>query len=112
MCPGMRGLVEGLAAMIRVEAVWLCTEPMDMRDGTGTTLARVVQVFGSARPAPRLRLRQQALQPNSSGVMPRRIARPRASDNRQFRWLAPGSIVYRAHTTRRRCVDDPRQDWC
>ena len=36
--------------MIRVEAVWLCTEPMDMRAGTDTTLARVVQVFGAARP--------------------------------------------------------------
>lgn len=36
--------------MIRVEAVWLCTEPMDMRAGTDTTLTRVVQVFGSARP--------------------------------------------------------------
>jgi transposase len=36
--------------MIRVEAVWLCTEPMDMRAGTQTTLARVVQVFGAARP--------------------------------------------------------------
>ena len=35
--------------MIRVEAVWLCTEPMDMRAGTDTTLARVVTVFGSAR---------------------------------------------------------------
>ena len=36
--------------MIRVEAVWLCTEPMDMRAGTESTLAKVVQVFGSARP--------------------------------------------------------------
>lgn len=36
--------------MIRVEAVWLCTEPMDMRAGTDTTLARVVKVFGAARP--------------------------------------------------------------
>lgn len=36
--------------MIRVDAVWLCTVPMDMRAGTDTTLARVVQVFGSARP--------------------------------------------------------------
>jgi transposase len=33
--------------MIRVEAV--CTEPVDMRAGTDTTLARVVTVFGSAR---------------------------------------------------------------
>jgi len=36
--------------VIRVEAVWLCTEPMDMRAGADTTLARVVQVFGAARP--------------------------------------------------------------
>jgi transposase len=36
--------------MIRVDAVWLCTEPMDMRAGTDTTLARVVQVFGAAHP--------------------------------------------------------------
>lgn len=36
--------------MIRVDAVWLCTEPMDMRAGTDTTLARVVQFFGAARP--------------------------------------------------------------
>ena len=35
--------------MIRVDAVWLCTEPMDMRAGTDTTLARVVQFFGAAR---------------------------------------------------------------
>jgi transposase len=36
--------------MMRVEAVWLCIEPMDMRAGTDTTLARVVKVFGAARP--------------------------------------------------------------
>jgi transposase len=36
--------------MIRVDAVWLSTEPMDMRAGTDTALARVVQVFGAARP--------------------------------------------------------------
>jgi transposase len=46
----MRSLAEGLVAMIHAEAVWLCVEPMDMRAGTDTTLARVVQVFGSARP--------------------------------------------------------------
>jgi len=33
--------------MIRIEAVWLCVEPMDMRAGTDTTLARVVRVFGA-----------------------------------------------------------------
>ena len=36
--------------MIRVDAVWLATAPMDMRAGTDTALARVVQVFGSAHP--------------------------------------------------------------
>ena len=36
--------------MIRIEAVWLATVPLDMRAGTDTALARVVAVFGSARP--------------------------------------------------------------
>ena len=36
--------------MIRVEAFWLCVEPMDMRAGTDTVLARVIMVFGAARP--------------------------------------------------------------
>jgi transposase len=36
--------------MIRVDAVWLSVEPMDMRAGTDTALARVVKVFGAARP--------------------------------------------------------------
>lgn len=36
--------------MIRVDAVWLAVEPIDMRAGTETALARVVRVFGEARP--------------------------------------------------------------
>ena len=36
--------------MIRIEAVWLAVEPLDMRAGTETTLGRVVAVFGAARP--------------------------------------------------------------
>jgi len=36
--------------MIRVEAVWLAAEPFDMRSGTEAALARVVNVFGAARP--------------------------------------------------------------
>lgn len=46
----MRGLVARLAAVIRIEAVWLATAPLDMRAGTDTALARVVTVFGIARP--------------------------------------------------------------
>lgn len=36
--------------MIRVDALWLAVEPLDMRAGTESALARVVQVFGSAHP--------------------------------------------------------------
>ena len=36
--------------MIRVDAVWLASEPLDMRAGTDTALARVVSVFGAAQP--------------------------------------------------------------
>jgi transposase len=36
--------------MIRIDALWLATEPLDMRAGTETALARVVSVFGAARP--------------------------------------------------------------
>lgn len=36
--------------MIRIDAVWPAVEPLDMRCGTDAALARVVQVFGAARP--------------------------------------------------------------
>ncbi|MBC3937252.1 IS66 family insertion sequence element accessory protein TnpB, partial [Undibacterium sp. CY7W] len=36
--------------MIRIDSIWLATEPIDMRVGMDTALARVVQVFGAARP--------------------------------------------------------------
>ncbi|WP_454914158.1 hypothetical protein [Variovorax gossypii] len=35
--------------MIRVDAVWLATEPIDIRAGTETALARVVKVFGAPK---------------------------------------------------------------
>ena len=35
--------------MIRIDEVWMAVEPLDMRAGTDTALARVVSVFGSAR---------------------------------------------------------------
>ena len=43
-------LAARLAEMIRIDAVWLATEPVDMRAGTDTALARVVKVFGAAHP--------------------------------------------------------------
>jgi transposase len=36
--------------VIRVDAVWLAVEPLDMRAGTEAALARVVNVFSAARP--------------------------------------------------------------
>lgn len=36
--------------MIRIDSIWLATEPIDMRAGTDTALARVVAVFGAAQP--------------------------------------------------------------
>lgn len=36
--------------MIKVDAVWLAVEPLDMRAGTEAALTRVVNVFGAARP--------------------------------------------------------------
>ncbi|NYT60674.1 IS66 family insertion sequence element accessory protein TnpB [Alcaligenaceae bacterium] len=36
--------------MIRIDQIWLAVEPMDMRAGTETALARVVKVFGAAQP--------------------------------------------------------------
>src|SRR5471030_58786 len=36
--------------MIRIDAIWLATETMDMRAGTENALARVITVFGAAKP--------------------------------------------------------------
>jgi transposase len=36
--------------MIRVDAVWLAVEPLDLRIGMESALARVVSVFGAAQP--------------------------------------------------------------
>ncbi|WP_278484532.1 IS66 family insertion sequence element accessory protein TnpB [Achromobacter insolitus] len=46
----LRGTATQVAAVIRFDAIWLATEPLDMRAGTETALARVVAVFGAARP--------------------------------------------------------------
>jgi len=46
----VRSLAARLAPLIRIDAVWLAVAPIDMRAGTDTALARVVAVFGAARP--------------------------------------------------------------
>jgi transposase len=36
-------------SLIQIDALWLAVQPIDMRAGGDTLLARVVQVFGSAQ---------------------------------------------------------------
>lgn len=36
--------------MIRIDTIWLATEPIDMRVGFDTALGKVVKVFGAVRP--------------------------------------------------------------
>lgn len=45
----MRGVAGRVAGMIRIEAVWLAVQPVDLRSGGERLLAQVVQVFGAAR---------------------------------------------------------------
>jgi transposase len=40
---------ERAVEVIRIDAAWFAVEPMDMRAGVDTALARVVNVFGEAR---------------------------------------------------------------
>ena len=46
----MRPMAAQGARLIRIDAVWLSSAPLDMRAGTDTALARVVAVFGAAHP--------------------------------------------------------------
>ena len=74
--------------MIRVDALWLSVEPLDMRAGTETILARVVQVFGAAMPhhaylfANRRGTRMKVLVHDGHGVW---LAHRRLNQGR-FRW--------------------------
>ena len=81
--------------MIRVEAVWLACEPLDMRAGTDSALARVVKVFGEARPqhaylfANRRANRVKVLVHDGIGVW---LAARRLNVGR-FVWLKEGSTL-------------------
>ena len=46
---GVCGVATRVAALIRIDEVWMATEPLDMRAGADAALARVVSVFGYAR---------------------------------------------------------------
>ena len=82
-----------LAPMIRIDALWLSTEPLDMRAGTETALARVVAVFGAARPhhaylfANRRANRMKVLVHDGIGIW---LAARRLHKGK-FIWPAPGN---------------------
>lgn len=46
---GVRRVAERPSEVIRIDAAWFAVEPLDMRAGVDTALARVVSVFGEAR---------------------------------------------------------------
>jgi transposase len=46
---GVRTAAQRDHEVIRIDAAWLAIEPLDMRAGVDTALARVVNVFGEAR---------------------------------------------------------------
>ena len=79
--------------MIRIEAVWLAVQPLDMRAGTESALARVVNVFGDARPhhaylfANRRANRMKVLVHDGIGIW---LAARRLHQG-SFLWPAPGN---------------------
>ena len=81
--------------MIRIEAVWLAVEPLDMRAGTESALARVVAVFGEARPhqaylfANRRANRMKVLVHDGIGVW---LAARRLNSGK-FTWPRPGAAT-------------------
>ena len=45
----VRDVATGVDEVIRIDAAWVAVEPLDMRAGVDTALARVIKVFGEAR---------------------------------------------------------------
>ena len=80
--------------MIRIERIWLAVDPMDMRAGLDTTLARVVRVFGAAHPhhayifANRRATRIKVLMHDGIGVW---LAARRLNQGK-FVWPTPGTL--------------------
>ena len=78
--------------MIRIDAMWLAVEPIDMRAGAERLLARVVQVFGAAQVPPRLPVRQRARHPHQAARARRlrRVVRGAAFEPGTLRVAARG----------------------
>ena len=78
--------------MIRIDAIWLAVDALDMRAGTDTALARVIKVVGAAHPhhadlfANRRANRMKVLVHDGIGVW---LAARRLNQGR-FVWLLSG----------------------
>ena len=89
------------AALIRVDEVWMASQPLDMRMGSEAALARVVSVFGAAHPhhayvfANRRANRMKALVHDGIGVwlVARRL------NAGKFVWSANGSVNFQLSRT-------------
>ena len=46
---GFGRIAQGTGNMIRIDEIWLATQPMDMRAGTDTAIAQVMKAFGSVK---------------------------------------------------------------
>ena len=82
--------------MIRIDAAWLATAPLDMRPGTDTSLARAVSVFRAAHPlsaslfANKRANRMKVLVHDGIGIW---LAARRLHQGK-FAWPAPGNAQW------------------
>ena len=47
---GVAAFTSGLDQMIRIDEIWLSTQPLDMRTGMDTVMAQVLRAFGYIKP--------------------------------------------------------------
>jgi hypothetical protein len=78
----VRGVAERGVEVIRIDAVWLASAPLDMRAGFDSALARVVQVFGAAHPHHGKR--------SNNCILARRDSRAASANQRAFSSIRQG----------------------
>jgi transposase len=104
----VRSVVARVAQVIRIDEAWLAVDPLNMRAGSDTVLARVVAVFDAAHPhhaylfTNRRASRLKVLVHDGIGI---RLAARRLNQG-QFVWPQPGTH------TRRAITQENWLDWC
>ncbi len=90
--------------MIRIDQYWLACEPLDMRAGAESALARVIEVFGQAKP------HQAYLFANKRGTRLKVLVHDglgiwlcaRRLNQGKFHWTQQGGVLSR-HLTAEQC---------